>query len=146
MRRIWISFYALFLLTSVEARAQQPYVITNDSGGRIGTYVDKYRRMAAAHIPIEVRGWCASACTLALGLVPKKQVCISRNASLGFHAPWDYDRRGKVVWYPDTAIVMFRKYDPFVRKLIKARGGLTSKDVTIPGSEFLGAYRECHQG
>ena len=34
---------------------------------------------------------CASACTIVLGAVPRDRICLTPNASLGFHAAYDRD-------------------------------------------------------
>jgi hypothetical protein len=57
-------------------------VHSNDVGGLLGEYVEKYRVMAARGDTLVVDGACYSACTLALGIV---DVCATPRASFGFH-------------------------------------------------------------
>lgn len=63
--------------------------ISDDRGGRIGTYVDKYQGLKTSGETVIIDGLCASACTIVLGAVPHDKICVTSRASLGFHAAWD---------------------------------------------------------
>lgn len=59
-------------------------VVRNDNGGSIETRLEMIAHMRRAGHRIEIRGNCASACTMFLGL---PNTCVARNARLGFHGP-----------------------------------------------------------
>lgn len=59
-------------------------VITHDGGGALGQYLIQTRADALRHREIRIDGWCASACTLYLGVA---QTCVTPRARFDFHAP-----------------------------------------------------------
>lgn len=74
----------LLLVASPLGAAEGPQVIRNDLGGSLERRVAQISSLAGSARPIEIRGDCASSCTLYLGL---PQTCVSETARLGFHGP-----------------------------------------------------------
>lgn len=76
---------AAMMLIAMPSSARE---INHDIGGPLITYA-----MEAARVEdrIEIRGTCASACTLFIG---RENTCLGPNARLGFHGP--YSTRGKM--------------------------------------------------
>lgn len=80
------------LLTSVgmtapepaEAKTQTVNVIRNDPGGNVESRLRLIAELRTAGTRVEIRGLCASACTLFLGL---PNTCVARSSRLGFHGP-----------------------------------------------------------
>src|SRR5258708_3228926 len=62
--------------------------ISNDFGGQIGHYLDRYTAMRDSGERVVIDGSCLSACTLVLGVVPRDRICVTARARLGFHAAW----------------------------------------------------------
>src|SRR5882757_3900391 len=62
--------------------------ITNDYGGQIGRYLDRFQAVRASGERVIIDGPCLSACTLVLGVVPRDRICVTSRARLGFHAAW----------------------------------------------------------
>ena len=54
----------------------------------IGAYWSRYTAIRDSKAQVIIDGTCSSACTLALGIVPARRICVTRNARLGFHAAW----------------------------------------------------------
>src|ERR1700761_3171159 len=71
--------------------------ISDDRGGRIGKYLDKFGAVATSGENVIIDGECLSACTMVLGAVPRDRICVTAHASLGFHAAYDRDSHGRVV-------------------------------------------------
>ena len=63
--------------------------ILDDSGGRIGSYLNRYEALRKSGQRVVIDGTCASACTLLLGLIPHDRICVTPRAVLAFHAAWD---------------------------------------------------------
>jgi len=101
-------------------------VITNDPGGRVGDY------LASAYEPgIEIQGFCASACTLALSA---PGVCISPDAQLVFHA----------ATVPLGTRIIYEHYPHAIQNWIEARGGLTTRLLYMTGREAISlGVRRC---
>lgn len=60
-------------------------VVDNDRGGSVSDRVNEIKRLRKSGTKIRIQGFCASACTLYLGL--KNQVCVTETATLAFHGP-----------------------------------------------------------
>jgi len=58
------------------------HVVREDGGGRLVEYVVNYKRFQLENRRVKIKGICASACTLYLGL---DNVCVTRGAKIGFH-------------------------------------------------------------
>lgn len=60
-------------------------VIDNDLGGSVAARVNEIKKLRKSGTKVRIEGFCASACTLYLGL--KNQVCVTETATLAFHGP-----------------------------------------------------------
>jgi hypothetical protein len=134
---------AVLLLAGVGA-SQAEVRITGDRGGRIGTYVDKYTELRIAGETVIIDGLCASACTIVLGALAHDKICVTSNASLGFHAAWDFGARGRPVTNQEATQMLYSMYPPQVRHWIAQRGGLTPHMIFLRGKELLSMYRPCY--
>ena len=118
--------------------------ISDDVGGRIGTYVDQFAQVRNSGERVVIDGACLSACTLVLGIVPRSRICVTRRAMLGFHAAWMPGPNGKPVQSAVGTQALWDLYPKNVRRWINARGGLTAKMKFLRGAELLSMYPECH--
>ena len=62
----------------------EPIIILNNKGGNVLEAVQYRNRLAASGRPVQVRGYCRSACTIYTTL---PNACLGPNATIGFHAP-----------------------------------------------------------
>src|SRR5215475_7846008 len=60
----------------------------NDPGGLITAYRDRFKQARDNGERVVIDGMCISACTLAVGIVPRGRVCVTPQAVLGFQAAW----------------------------------------------------------
>src|SRR5271170_5873873 len=82
--------------------------IISDPGGLLIDYVDRF---AAARVNGErfiIDGPCLSACTLAIGILRRGQVCVTPNAVLGFHAAWHPTANGHIARGGIATQMMYR--------------------------------------
>lgn len=134
---------ALVLFACVGA-SQATVRISDDRGGRIGTYVDKYQDLRSSGETVVIDGLCASACTIVLGAVPHDKICVTSNANLGFHAAWDFGSNGRAVTNPEATQMLYSMYPSQVRRWIAKRGGLTPHMIFLRGRQLAGMYRPCY--
>jgi hypothetical protein len=135
------------MLLLAQAEASHALVrITNDRGGQIGRYVDRYEKLRASGQAIVINGLCASACTIVLGTVPYDKICVTPNAELGFHAAWDFGKRGRVIPNPEATKELFSMYPSQVRRWIASRGGLSARTIFLRGRQLAAMYRACDGG
>src|SRR6201991_3343050 len=118
--------------------------IADDRGGRIGTYVDKYRGLRSSGEAVIIDGLCASACTIVLGAVPRDRICVTSHANLGFHAAWDFGANGRAVTNPEATQMLYSMYPSAIRRWIAARGGLTPHMIFLRGRELQSMYKPCY--
>ena len=118
--------------------------ISEDRGGRIGTYVDKYESLRGTGETVMIDGLCASACTIVLGAVPHDKICVTSRASLGFHAAWDMGSGGRPVTNREATRMLYEMYPSSIRGWIARRGGLKPRMIFLRGRELTSMYRPCY--
>lgn len=136
-------FAAVLLLTGVSA-SHAVVRISDDRGGRIGTYVDKYQGLRSSGETVMIDGLCASACTIVLGSVPHDKICVTSRANLGFHAAWDFGAGGRPVTNLEATRMLYEMYPSSIRSWIAKRGGLKPRMIFLRGKELQSLYRPCY--
>jgi hypothetical protein len=134
---------AVLLLAGLNA-SHAAVRITDDRGGQIGIYVDKYQGLRTSGETVIIDGLCASACTIVLGAVPHDRICVTSRANLGFHAAWDFGANGREVANPGATQMLYSMYPSQVRRWIAARGGLKPQMIFLRGKELMSMYRPCY--
>jgi hypothetical protein len=118
--------------------------IEQDRGGRIETYLDRYRNIRISGEMVIIDGFCASACTIVLGTVPHDKICVTSHAMLGFHAAWDPGYNGREITNPQATQTLYSIYPSEVRRWIDRHGGLTPHMIFLSGRELAAMYRPCY--
>jgi len=134
---------AALLLVGVHA-SSAAVRIADDRGGKIGTYLDKYQSLRTSGETVIVDGYCASACTIVLGIVPRDRICVTSRANFGFHAAYDLDANGREVTNSGATRTLYSMYPSLVRRWIAARGGLKPQLIFLRGEELTSMYRPCY--
>src|SRR5436305_8346730 len=119
--------------------------IAGDRGGLIETYVDRYERLRISGETIIIDGFCASSCTIVLGAVAADKICVTSKAALGFHAAWDFGRKGRMITNSDATNYLYSMYPGPVQRWIAARGGLTPHLILLRGKALEALYKSCAQ-
>jgi hypothetical protein len=138
-----VLFSAVILLAGVGASSAAVRIV-QDPGGRIETYVDKYKVVRSSGEMVIIDGSCVSACTIVLGTVPHDKICVTPHARLGFHAAWDPGSNGRRIINPEATRTLYSMYPFEVRHWIDQRGGLTPQMIFLGGRELAAMYRPCH--
>jgi hypothetical protein len=118
--------------------------IVDDPGGWIGTYVDRYEGVRASGEKVIIDGYCASACTIVLGVIPHDRICVTPRARLAFHAAWGPGYRGRRIANYEATQRLYSMYPSKVRRWIDQRGGLNSHVMFLSGRKLAAMYRPCH--
>jgi hypothetical protein len=143
MKSLTASLAAFFLLAGIGA-SDAAVRIAQDRGGRIETYVGKYQGVRSSGESVIIDGFCASACTIVLGSVPRDRICVTSRARLGFHAAWDPDSSGRKITNPQATQTLYSMYPFEIRRWIDQRGGLTPRMIFLSGRELASMYRPCY--
>jgi hypothetical protein len=120
--------------------------ISNDGGGLIETYVQRFSRIRDSGERIAVDGQCLSACTLVLAFVPRERICVTPNAVFGFHAAWSYDGQGGAALDRKATESLWDMYPERIRQWIRANGGLHQKLIYLRGRQLAAFYPICSPG
>jgi hypothetical protein len=124
---------AAVLIFTVAAARAETINVSGDHGGFVYLYQQKWEKLAAQKVNIRIGGVCASACTLLTGYFPRKDICVTPDAALGFHA-------GTFSFVTDT---LLRIYPEDIRKWIDAHGGLTFQLIWMQRPEIYKYFRKC---
>lgn len=142
--KIVTGFLAAVLLVAGIGASHAVVRISDDRGGRIGTYVDKYESLRSSGETVVIDGLCASACTIVLGAVPHDKICVTSRAALGFHAAWDPGRGGRPVTNREATHMLYEMYPTSVRRWISRHGGLKPRMIFLRGAQLAALFRPCY--
>jgi hypothetical protein len=117
--------------------------ILSSSGGEVSGYLEFFQRVKQSGERVIIDGPCYSACTLVLSTLPRKRVCVTRRAVLGFHAPSIVEPNGRTYRSPKVTAAMAASYPPNVRAWIKRHGGLKPQPIYLRGRELAALYPRC---
>ena len=134
----------IFMPVVVATAAVADVRVTNDPGGEVTSYLRRFEELRASGERLVIDGPCLSACTLFTAFIPRRRVCVTPRAVLGFHAASYYDdaSRSLVPTRRGTSLVM-RIYPPEIRSWIARHGGLTPRIIAMRGRELAALYRTC---
>ncbi|CUX79348.1 MAG: hypothetical protein HLUCCA05_14670 [Roseibaca calidilacus] len=121
----------------VYAQAAPVSVIHNDNGGSLEERLEMIDQMRRAGQRVEIRGRCASACTMFLGL---PNACVARTARLGFHGPSSqfYGISLAPREFEYWSRVMADHYPSAIRTWFMRTARFTTMDtITITGAEAI---------
>jgi hypothetical protein len=132
---------AASVIAAANGSAGADYRIKKDYGGFLDQYKLKYATIRDRGERVIIDGECNSACTLVLGIVPLKRICVTPRARLGFHTAFIDTRFTagiRVTSYWATAD-MLAYYPETVKKWIYLHGGLTADMKTLKSGPKLWA-------
>jgi hypothetical protein len=117
--------------------------ILASSGGTVGDYLAFFAKVRQSGERVVIDGPCLSACTLVLSTIPRKRICVTSRAVLGFHAPYLVDKNGRTVRNRDMTRAVNATYPAGVRAWISRHGGLSQKVILLKGRELTALYPRC---
>ena len=121
-------------------------VLYDEPGGDYWVHWNRFRALAVSGDDVEIRGSCASGCTLIMVHVPSDRLCFGENASLKFHVARD-PKSGE----PNMAFTQQRMVNQYPQDIywwIKAKGGVEKMTIeqmwTLTAEELWAmGYRRC---
>jgi hypothetical protein len=143
MRQMTLLIVAVAATLSSPPAAQATMRITGDPGGLIVEYAQRFLHMRASGEQVVIDGACLSACTLAIAMLPREQVCATSKAVLGFHAAWRPTSGGGKATSSLATQAMMELYPTDVRGWIGRHGGLTPKMIFLQGRELASMVPSC---
>lgn len=132
-KKAW-QFLVVAILALVASAARAEIIeITNDLGGLLYWYQLQWEKHALEGANVRIAGPCVSACTVLLGYIPREKICVTSNASLGFHlATMDFATQQLLKAYPSD-----------IRSWIDEHGGLTWQVLWLQAPKIYRFFRRC---
>ncbi len=131
MRAGFIFATALCAVT-VSARAETIDVY-DDHGGRVADYDARWAAYARNGASARIVGPCQSACTVLLGHIPRQRICVTPEASFGFH----------LAHLPQATATLWAAYPPEVKAWINQHGGLQRDFIWMRAPDTYRFFRKC---
>jgi hypothetical protein len=131
----------LCVLAASSARADVR--ILSSPGGEVSSFLALFEVLRESGQRVVIDGPCYSACTLVLITIPRRRICMTHRAVLGFHAAKWLDRYGRMGVAPEASAIVLNSYPPAIRNWIRRRGGLTSRMLLLRGRDLARMYPRC---
>jgi hypothetical protein len=130
MRRIVLALSLVLL--ALPARAET-IDVSDNQGGSVAAYNARWAGLAKRGVSVRIVGPCQSACTVLLGHIPRKRICVTPQASFGFH----------LAHLPQATATLWRGYASDIKAWIKAHGGLTHEFIWMRAPDVYRYFRKC---
>ncbi len=132
MKSMSMMIAALLLGTAGVVRAET--IDVDDShGGRVSAYDARWSDLAARGVNVRIVGPCQSACTVLLGHIPRGRICVTPEASFGFHLA---NRQ-------DATATLWNAYAGDIRGWITKHGGLTADFIWMRAPDTYRYFKKC---
>ena len=119
-------------MSGLRARAETIDVY-DDHGGSVAEYDAHWADLASRGASVRIVGPCQSACTVLLGHIPRSRICVTPEASFGFHLA-HLDSATHTLW---------NAYQPDIRAWINAHGGLTHEFIWMRAPDIFRYFKKC---
>ena len=108
--------------------------VVYDNGGRLSDYAARWaiHRREGAHV--RVAGPCYSECTVLIGQIPRDHICVTPEASFGFH----------LADVPATTAALWKAYPTDIKAWISRHGGLTHEFLLLQAPDVQLFFPACH--
>ena len=107
--------------------------VYDNHGGSVAAYNQRWARLAARGVSVRVVGPCQSACTVLLGHIPRSKICVTPNASFGFH----------LAKREDMTQLLRQLYPADIKGWISRHGGLTVDFKWMRAPDTYRYFRKC---
>jgi hypothetical protein len=110
--------------------------ISGDYGGFMVAYEAKWKKLASEHVDVRISGPCVSACTVLAGYIPRENICVTPNGSLGFHLAIPYF----------VTPTLWKDYPPDIQAWITQKGGLSYQLLWLQAPDIYRFFKKCERG
>jgi hypothetical protein len=134
--RAWRSGLAAALiavLLATSAASAKTVEVNDPNGGLVMWYQYMWSKLGAENVSVRIAGPCVSACTILLGYIPRDRICVTPNASLGFHA----------ATMQFATEDLWQAYPADIRSWINEHGGLTRQLIYLQGPTLFKFFHKC---
>jgi hypothetical protein len=107
--------------------------IVDSHGGSVAAYDARWAGLAQRGVSVRIVGPCQSACTVLLGHSPHNRICVTPEASFGFH----------LAHLPQATATLWRSYSPGIKAWINAHGGLKQDFIWMRAPDTYRYFHKC---
>jgi hypothetical protein len=132
MKATALIFIVALTFVSLPAKAETIDVDDNH-GGRVNVYNARWADLAKRGVNVRIVGPCQSACTVLLGHIPRKRICVTPQARFGFH----------LAHLSQATTTLWNAYAPDIKAWIKAHGGLQKDFVWMGAPDIFRYFHKC---
>lgn len=130
-------------VASIFPPSDKPYVITDDIGGYVDEYENRYTLLKKRYQNVKIDGECSSSCTILFAYFPLDKICVTDRAWLGFHSPTEENEEGEWVPTAEGAKEIMDVYPARIQQWIEKNGGLKEEMIFLAGQELQQYLRPC---
>jgi hypothetical protein len=123
---------AIALIMPISASAET-ITVSDNHGGSVVAYSARWEEYARRGVSVRIVGPCQSACTVLLGHIPRNRICVTPNASFGFH----------LAHRPDMTAILRAAYAPDITAWINAHGGLKPDFMWMRAPDTYRYFKRC---
>ena len=107
--------------------------IAYDGGGRLTDYAARWATHRREGAYVRIAGPCYSECTMLIGQIPRDHICVTPEASFGFHL-------AKV---SSTTAALWNSYPTDIKAWISQHGGLSGEFLLLQAPEVQRFFPRC---
>jgi hypothetical protein len=107
--------------------------VSDNHGGSVAQYNNRWAGLAARGVDVKIVGPCQSACTVLLGHIPRNRICVTADASFGFH----------LANLPSATATLWDSYQADLKTWINQHGGLKKEFVWLRAPETFRFFKKC---
>jgi hypothetical protein len=123
---------AIVLVAGIAARAET-IDVSDSHGGLVAEYDARWAGLAAQGVNVRIVGPCQSACTVLLGHIPHQRICVTPQASFGFH----------LAQTAKSTATLWNAYSADIQAWINQHGGLTSQFIWMRAPDTYRFFHKC---
>jgi hypothetical protein len=128
------SLLVVALLLSLSGNVSAETIEVSDNhGGHVADYDSRWAGLAARGVDVKIVGPCQSACTVLLGHIPRNKICVTPNASFGFH----------LANLASATATLRSAYDSDIQAWIDAHGGLKKDFIWMRAPDIYRYFKKC---
>jgi hypothetical protein len=107
--------------------------VYDDHGGSVRAYDQRWAGLARRGVSVRIVGPCQSACTVLLRHIPRQRICVTPDASFGFH----------LAKRPEATAILRSAYASDITAWIRRHGGLTGEFIWMSAPDTYRYFRKC---
>jgi len=104
--------------------------VSDNHGGSVAQYDARWSENARRGVSVRIVGPCQSACTVLLRHIPRSRICVTPEASFGFHQA-------------QATATLWSGYGADIKTWINAHGGLQKEFVWMRAPDVFKYFKKC---